>query len=383
MQGLSFSDLVSPLAEADFIDHYCEKRFVHLQQGSRSRLEYLLPWNAVSDLLSQNLLDRKRLRVARDGRDIPPDFYRRDGERDPVDSDKLSALLGQSASLVVNRVQDLHPPVRRLARQIEDKLKQQVNVNGYLTFGSGGAFAMHYDSHDVLVLQIHGNKRWFIYDQEEVFPLLEDKPRGSKPAPRNVATECVLEAGDVLFVPRGVYHRAAAMDVDSVHLTFGVHTIKGIDFIESLRDLAAKDPLFRRDIAVARGPEAVARQEQEIKERYLEIVRQSSILDVVKQSEIRRSPVDLIRLGPSQLLDDATLLAPLVRHRGPHPLKSAPAKDDASVREAAQQSLARLLDENFMRFGELRRALSADIENDTIRAAVAALLKDRLIEIVD
>ena len=54
---------------------------------------------------------------------------------------------------------------------MEIALGQRLNVNAYMTFGPGGAFAMHYDSHDVFVLQVHGSKHWFIYDQPEAAPI--------------------------------------------------------------------------------------------------------------------------------------------------------------------------------------------------------------------
>ena len=105
---------------------------------------------------------------------------------------------------------------------------QKVNVNGYMTFGPGGAFAMHYDTHDVLVLQVDGTKHWFIYDDAEDSPMLEEKRQPFKARPRNVVFETILQPGDALYVPRGTYHRAAVTDTDSVHLTFGIYTAKGV-----------------------------------------------------------------------------------------------------------------------------------------------------------
>ena len=80
-------------------------------------------------------------------------------------------MLKQNASVALNAVQYYCPPVRRLATQMEIALGQRLNVNAYMTFGPGGAFAMHYNSHDVFVLQVHGSKHWFIYDQPAASPI--------------------------------------------------------------------------------------------------------------------------------------------------------------------------------------------------------------------
>ena len=42
---------------------------------------------------------------------------------------------------------------------------------------------------------------------------------------RNAMIDCVLEAGDVLYLPRGFIHSAASLDEVSGHLTVGVHPV--------------------------------------------------------------------------------------------------------------------------------------------------------------
>src|SRR4051812_44782019 len=82
---LSFAEIVcpsgGPLQKSNFVKHFCAKQMLHIAQDDRTRFEYLLSWQAINELLSQNLLSEKLLRVARDGRDIPPSLYRKmDGE---------------------------------------------------------------------------------------------------------------------------------------------------------------------------------------------------------------------------------------------------------------------------------------------------------------
>ena len=254
---LSFAEIIcpegGPIEESEFVKRFCDKQMLHIAHDDRKRFEYLLSWQTINDLLSQNLLSQKLLRVAREGRDLPPSLYRKDdGDIDAVDLRKLHDLLKQNASVALNGVQYYCPPVRRLATQMEIALGQRLNVNAYMTFGPGGAFAMHYDLHDVVVLQVHGSKHWFIYDEPAPSPI--DYVKQVRPEPREVVFETVLQQGDVLYVPRGTYHRAAVTDTDSVHLTFGIQTYRGLKFLEWLLKEGEKEEIFREDILTLSGP---------------------------------------------------------------------------------------------------------------------------------
>src|SRR5690349_20844362 len=86
---ISFAEIVcpegGPIEKSDFVRHFCAKQMLHIAQDNRTRFEYLLSWQAINDLLSQNLLDQKLLRVTRDGRELPPTLYRKnDGDIDAV-----------------------------------------------------------------------------------------------------------------------------------------------------------------------------------------------------------------------------------------------------------------------------------------------------------
>lgn len=382
MGEVSFSELVKPLGEAEFIKHFRDKTFVHIKQDKRDRFEYLFSWSSINSILSQNLLDEKRLRIARDGRDVPPVLYRRDTERKPVDFEKVVALLKQRSSMVINRAQDLSPALRRLTRQMEARLLWPINVNSYLTFGQGGAFAMHYDTHDVIVLQVYGNKRWFLYADNEPAPLIEHKIRTIKPPPREVIADFILEAGDVLFVPRGMYHRAEVVDTTSVHLTCGVHTLKGVDFFSSIDKKLESEVLFREDLDSLGGPVSLAEQEAALKKKLMEIVEQTSLSEWLDKKNETRQPYDGIHLGPLPEVKDETVVSLLTRHRGPHTFANAGDQEDKLVPAAAQRVIDALWDTDVARFSELKDQLSSDYPASTVRAAVDTLIESGFLEVI-
>jgi hypothetical protein len=66
-------------------------------------------------------------------------------------------------------------PLGRLCEALQTQLDHAAHANVYITPGNAGGFTPHYDTHEVLVLQIAGHKRWSLYDP----PL--DLPHRSQP----------------------------------------------------------------------------------------------------------------------------------------------------------------------------------------------------------
>ena len=75
----------------------------------------------------------------------------------------------------------------------------------------------------MLILQIRGSKIWHLYDGTDVAPheMRRQEPVATAALPS--PTDVRLEAGDVLYLPRGRVHAAEATSEVSVHLTLGVH----------------------------------------------------------------------------------------------------------------------------------------------------------------
>ncbi len=122
---------------------------------------------------------------------------------------KLQALLNKGATLVLNRFDERFLKLRQLCAEIAWYTNSETLANGYVTFAKEGGFGLHWDTHDVMAVQLIGSKRWQVFAPTFKDPLQEHRSIDHR-------TECsgepildtVLEAGDVLYVPRGWWHIA-------------------------------------------------------------------------------------------------------------------------------------------------------------------------------
>src|SRR5262249_54552272 len=148
----------------------------------------------INRLIQSDVLPAERFRVVRANLDIPPAMFRSRGASARLRPSALGSVLAQGASLVLNRIDEVVPAIGRLSDAIERRLSSVVWVNAYLSFGQGSAFRSHWDSHDVLVLQVHGSKRWRGFGTPMALPIDGHGPK--EPFPRDAVWEDRLDPGD-------------------------------------------------------------------------------------------------------------------------------------------------------------------------------------------
>jgi hypothetical protein len=194
----------------------------------------LLSADAVDELVSERGLRAPFLRVAKDGTTLAERAYTAPGGvgasiADQVSDDRLVQLFSGGATMVLQGLHRIWPPLVRFSQQLAADLGHPVQANAYVTPPQSRGFDDHYDVHDVFVLQVDGEKRWRIRRPVHVAPL-RDQPWTDRRAEVQRAAEgealldVVLRPGDSLYLPRGYLHAATALGGVSTHLTLGVHT---------------------------------------------------------------------------------------------------------------------------------------------------------------
>jgi lysine-specific demethylase/histidyl-hydroxylase NO66 len=215
----------------------------------------LLSPDAVDELLSRRGLRTPFLRVAKQGTVLPAARFTGSGGAgaeigDQVADDQVMRLYADGATLVLQGLHRIWPPLIDYARRLGTELRRPLQVNAYLTPPGSQGFATHYDTHDVFVLQVDGTKRWRVH--EPVLPdPLEKQAWGGRAdevgatAQGEPALDVVLAPGDALYLPRGWLHSAEAQGARSLHLTIGVRALTRYALVEELLGLAMRDRRLR------------------------------------------------------------------------------------------------------------------------------------------
>ncbi|MCA2218777.1 cupin domain-containing protein [Jidongwangia harbinensis] len=215
----------------------------------------LLSPDAVDELFSRRGLRTPFLRIARQGTVLPAGRFTGSGGAgaevgDQVLDDQVMRLYADGATLVLQGLHRIWPPLIDFARHLGAELHQPLQINAYLTPPASQGFATHYDTHDVFVLQVDGTKRWRIHPPVLPDPL-ERQPWGGRAeevgatARGPAALDVVLAPGDALYLPRGWLHSAEAQGARSLHLTVGIRALTRYALVEELLGLAVQDQRLR------------------------------------------------------------------------------------------------------------------------------------------
>ncbi|HSP39643.1 MAG TPA: cupin domain-containing protein [Frankiaceae bacterium] len=215
----------------------------------------LLSPDDIDDLVAERGLRMPFFRMVRDGSvQSGPTRYATAGSRrigDLIDADRARERYADGATLVLQSLHRIHPPVVRFCRRLAADLGHATQANAYITPPGNRGFDPHHDTHDVFVLQIDGSKLWHIYEPALVLPLSTQSssdlakkqplvPDGAEPV-----LSVVLEPGDALYLPRGYVHSAETNDDRSIHLTVGVLATTHYDVLRDVLTLAGESEQFR------------------------------------------------------------------------------------------------------------------------------------------
>jgi hypothetical protein len=299
----SLTDIVSPLAVSHFLQAFHEKRRLHIQTIEPARGERLLPWKDIETMISMRSFDD--MQVMQSGMPLPPQLYTSN------DMGDLHDILAQGASIVLRQVQLHVPQIQWLATAIERQMGFAVGVNAYLSFARGGAFKPHWDKHDVLVIQVHGTKTWRLWDGILKNPI-ESSNRARYEIDDAHSEELELAPGDALYIPRGEPHAASVCAGASVHLTFGLDSLTGVDVLQQLQHAAGHDEFLRADLPPQVAEAQLRDYEVELKARLHRLVDALDIAEFLKADDANRAP---IRHASLALSDEPTDILRLTLRR--------------------------------------------------------------------
>ena len=218
--GFSLAWLLHPLPVETFLDEIWGATHYHVKRGCANYFDGLLHGpSAVEQLLEAFRPEPSWVRLVRGEEKHGADRLA-DGSLDIV---RARSDFDDGFTIVLDNVEQYVRTVASMAHAVEVELNFATKVNAYFTPPGAQGFLAHYDEHDVVILQLRGSKIWHLYDGADVPPHEMRRREPVAMAGLPLPTDVRLEAGDVLYVPRGRVHAAEATSEPSVHFTVGIH----------------------------------------------------------------------------------------------------------------------------------------------------------------
>jgi ribosomal protein L16 Arg81 hydroxylase len=220
----SLAWLLQPVSVDAFLDDIWADDHYHVKRDCPGYFDGLLPGpSAVDELLELFRREPAAVRLVK-GRDKKgsDNYLLADGS---LDVDRIRDDFADGYTIVFDGVEKYVRSVGTVARSIEVELNFPIQVNTYITPPGQTGLAPHYDDHDVLILQVQGSKIWHLYLGADRPPreIQREKDKAVDADGLPAPTDVRLEAGDVLYVPRGRVHSAETASEQSIHLTVGIH----------------------------------------------------------------------------------------------------------------------------------------------------------------
>ena len=229
-----------------------------------------------------------------------------------------SAHLAQGATLVLQGLHRIWPPLREFCGRLAQDFGCAVQANAYLTPPGRTGFHTHYDTHDVFVIQIAGGKHWRVYDPVYPDPLPR-QPWGAHAEEVEAAADGpavldeVLRPGDVLYLPRGWLHAASSMADTSLHITLGLHRPTAYTLVETLLQMASEQTPLRAglplglDLTDADQLEPHLKQTAQALTRWLSTVDPAQVAQRLRPTQWQSTrPEPLRPVAQNALLDSLT-----------------------------------------------------------------------------
>lgn len=283
LTSLRLADLIVPQSVENFITETYSQGWV-LYEGDAARFHGLADWGTLNHLLETQRYESPRFRVARRGEVLPAETYTEEIPRrgntyyKRIMVDRLLEEIRGGATVTIDRVDQAHPPIRELAASLELELRSAIFVNMFASWQAVPGFDVHWDDHDVFVIQLDGRKHWQIFEPTRRWPLYRDVVRNEPPEGLPLA-EFDMTAGDVLYLTHGWWHSVSATGEPSLHITIGVSPDNGIDFMSWLVDQMRSEEIFRRRLPRLANSDAKADFVNVAKRRCDELLNSSEVLD--------------------------------------------------------------------------------------------------------
>jgi bifunctional lysine-specific demethylase and histidyl-hydroxylase NO66 len=286
-RGLAW--LVHPVKPVEFFGSYWEKRPLAVKRAEPGYHRKLPGLAEVDGLITATVFgagarttEGRLVRTERDGTLVQHPFLL-DGDGHP-DVHHIYRSYDEGYTVVLNGLHRRSVIVSGLCSELEADFQCPVGANLYLTPRNAQGFRPHVDSHDVVIVQIHGDKQWRVgATPARPFPTVAFPGHAIDAVedPRDY----LLTPGDALYIPRGYAHEATTQLSSSLHLTVGIHPYTWADLLaECLRLVATENADLRRALPVGHLAAAIHDDDTAVLKQSIAMIASQTILEAARLS---------------------------------------------------------------------------------------------------
>ena len=163
-----------------------------------------------------------------------------------IDNEEIFGLFSEGGTIILQEFGKHCLSLKRFCESCEMAFQCPIHANIYITPPNSQGFTLHWDTHDVFVMQISGSKKWRVYNSPITLPsreifILEEWQQ----VPPSIDVE--LCAGDLLYLPRGYIHEAETTGQHSVHISLALNLFTVGDLFERVLNQYNSE-LFRKSL---------------------------------------------------------------------------------------------------------------------------------------
>ncbi|MEW2120488.1 cupin domain-containing protein [Streptomyces sp. NPDC005474] len=299
------------------------KGFVRGSMDDPALVARILTPNRLLDIAMRRSLDRPQFRCFQKGEEVHPAIYYTDtvsprGQSIPmVNMHSLGRLLGEGATLILDQANVFDPTMEVTCRALQWWSHERVQVNAYLTTNDASGFPLHWDDHDVVIIQLAGEKEWEVRGTSRRAPMYRDSDPNTTPS-EEIVWAGMMKPGDVMHIPRGHWHQATRNghgSGNSLHVTFGITKRTGAGWLAWLADWSREHEIFRHDLDRLHGSGT-----QALTDAAIQLIGERSPADFLAAYEqattLPRHVPFLDILGPLDAVVCTTHFPPQIRENG-------------------------------------------------------------------
>jgi bifunctional lysine-specific demethylase and histidyl-hydroxylase NO66 len=216
---------------------YIHKNRLIISRDDPSYFRDVVDISHIDELITSVRIPATNLNLAKD--DVPLALDKYCIGDSFVDKARMLKLHEEGATIILRSVEQWSPSINRLRMMAEEFYRCECQINIYVTPPGQKSTPPHWDTHDLVVMQIAGSKKWRLFEGNRTCPLADERFRIGVDFVSEHHTDVALHAGDTLYLPSGSIHEPVA-ETYSIHVSIGIQKIRWYDVCNIILRLLAQ-----------------------------------------------------------------------------------------------------------------------------------------------